>query len=50
MLNTKEQKKLFNKIMKQIDKNNKKSIHNNNNNNNESADINSQKTSNQLKS
>jgi hypothetical protein len=45
MLNTKEQKKLFNKIMKQIDKNNKKSIHNN-----ESADINSHKTSNQLKS
>ena len=45
MLNTKEQKKLFNKIMKQIDKNNKKSIHKN-----EIADINSHKTSNKLKS
>ncbi len=46
MLNTKEQKKLFNKIMKQIDKNNKKSIQNNN----ETADINSYRTNNQLKS
>ena len=44
MLNTKEQKKLFNKIMKQIDKNNKKSIHNN-----EMAYTNSHKTNNQLK-
>ncbi|WP_297805632.1 hypothetical protein [uncultured Polaribacter sp.] len=45
MLNTKEQKELFNKIMKQIDKNNKKSIQNNN----ETADTNSHKMNNQLK-
>lgn len=46
MLNTKEQKKLFSKILKQIDKNNKKSVQNNN----ETAYTNTHKTNNQLKS
>jgi GTPase SAR1 family protein len=43
MLTTKEQKELFNKIMRQIEKNTKKSLQNNN----ETRDTNSNKTSNQ---
>ena len=43
MLTTKEQKELFNKIMRQIEKNTKKSLQNNN----EIRDTNSNKTSNQ---
>jgi|MDSY01.1.fsa_nt_gb GTPase SAR1 family protein len=46
MLTTKEQKELFNKIMRQIEKNTKKSLQNNN----ETRDTNSNKTSNQSES
>jgi GTPase SAR1 family protein len=46
MLNTKEQKELFKKIMRQIEKNTKKSLQNDN----ETLDTNSNKMSNQLES
>lgn len=46
MLNTEEQKKLFDKIMRQIEKNTKKNLKNNN----ETCDTNSNKTSPQSES